>query len=376
MAILACALAGAGCAGAGSNGGGGGAGGAAAATGHGGTTGAAGSGQAGGTSGGAGRAGASGGSGPGGTTGNTGGTTVAAGSGGSSGNTGIAGAAGSAGAGGTTGAGGQGGSSLGGSGNAGAGGAAAGRGGSAGGGAAGGGTGGAAGSINPSDPRMAAMVLDGFALIKPCNDNVWGCCCNEDPKYENQHITKQFGGDPNVTYNVKLRIAGVSERYWYTGGMLDPVSKLFYTGGLPTINGPPPSTTPRPSACKIQPPKTDGPPNNFALGFTVPPEINPSDGCFNGFNIFAMIVSSPKKSYYLNYTQEFDGTDRQPHACYENDYTVTIPITGQAQLDFYVIDGDHHQVANTGQQMVPNVKTKQPYHGNFWEFTVLDVTTN
>jgi hypothetical protein len=80
-------------------------------------------------------------------------------------------------------------------------------------------------------------------------------------------------------------------------------------------------------------------------------------------------VSSPKKSYYLNYTQDFDGTDRQPHACYENDYTVTIPITGQAQLDFYVIDGDHHQVENTGQQMVPHVKTKQPYHGNFWEFT-------
>jgi hypothetical protein len=219
------------------------------------------------------------------------------------------------------------------------------------------------------------MVLDGFALIKPCTDNVSGCCCSEDPKYENQHITKTFGGDANVTYNVKLRIAGVSERYWYTGGTVDPVSKLFYTGGLPTVNGPPPGTTARPSACKIQPPKTDGPPDSYALGFTVPPEVNPSDGCFNGFNIFAMTVSSPKKSYYLNYTQEFDGTDRQPHSCYTNDYTVTIPVKGQAQLDFYVIDGDHHQVANTGTQMVPNVKTKQPYHGNFWEFTVVDVTT-
>jgi len=221
---------------------------------------------------------------------------------------------------------------------------------------------------------MAAMVLDGFAIIKPCKDNVTGCCCEEDPKYENQHITKMFGGDANVTYNVKLRIAGVSERYWYTGGTVDPVSKIFYTGGLPTVNGPPPGTTARPSACKIQPPKTDGPPNNFALGFTVPPEVNPSDGCFNGFNVFAMTVSSPKKSYYLNYTQEFDNADRQPHSCYTNDYTVTIPIKGQAQLDFYAIDGDHHQVANTGTQMVPNVKTQQPYHGNFWEFTVVDVT--
>jgi hypothetical protein len=293
----------------------------------------------------------------GGMTGDTGGTTTAGttGTAATGGGPGTGGTAGSAA--GTTGA---------------AGGAQAGAGGSQNGGA-----GGAAGgsSISPEQAKMAAMILDGLTLIKPCNDNVWGCCCNEDPKYENQHITKKFGGDPTVTYNVKLRVAGVSERYWYNGGTLDPVSKLFYAGGLPTVNGPPPSTTPRPSACKIQPPTTDGPPNNFALGFTVPPEINPSDGCFNGFNIFAMIVSAPKKSYYLNYTQDFDGTDRQPHACYVNDYTITIPIVGQAQLDFYVIDGDHHQVANTGTQMVPNVKTQQPYHGNFWEFTLLDVTT-
>jgi hypothetical protein len=260
--------------------------------------------------------------------------------------------------------------------------ASSGAGGSASGGTAGAAAGGAAGNggaggsqVDPGDAKAAAMVLDGLALIKPCNDNISGCCCSEDPMYENQHIVKMFGGNPNVTYNVKLRIAGVSERYWYTGGTVDPVSKLFYTGGLPTVNGPPPGTTARPSACKIQPPKTDGSPNNFALGFTVPPEVNPSDGCFNGFNIFALTVSSPKKSYYLNYTEEFDGADRQPHSCYTNDYTVTVPIQGQAQIDFYVIDGDHHQVANYGTQMVPNVKTKQPYHGNFLELSVVDVTT-
>jgi hypothetical protein len=282
-----------------------------------------------------------------------------------------AGAVGSSGTSGTSSPGGAAGAGAGGSADAGT--TAAGTGGVAGSGTAG--SAGAGGSsVDPGDPKAAAMVLDGLALIKPCNDNVTGCCCNEDPMYENQHIVKMFGGNPNVTYNVKLRVAGVAERYWYTGGSVDPVSKLFYTGGLPTVNGPPPSTTPRPSACKIQPPKTDGPPDNFALGFTVPPEVNPSDGCFNGFNIFAMTVSSPKKSYYLNYTEAFDDTDRQPHSCYTNDYTVTIPIQGQAQLDFYVIDGDHHQVANDGTQMVPNVKTKQPYHGNFFEFTVVDVT--
>lgn len=294
----------------------------------------------------------------------SGGQSGAGGSGGAA----VGGSAAGAGNGGTTAAGSAGvaGSGIGGSESGGGGGA---------GGAAVAGSGGGGGSnVDPGDAKAAAMVLDGLALLKPCTDNVTGCCCKEDPMYENQHIVKMFGGNPNVTYNVKLRIAGVSERYWYTGGTVDPVGKLFYTGGLPTVNGPPPGSTARPSACKIQPPKTDGPPDNFALGFMVPPEVNPSDGCFNGFNIFALTVSSPKKSYYLNYTQEFDGSDRQPHSCYVNDYTVTVPIQGQAQLDFYVIDGDHHQVANYGTQAVPNVKTKQPYHGNFLELTVVDVT--
>lgn len=77
---------------------------------------------------------------------------------------------------------------------------------------------------------------------------------------------------------------------------------------------------------------------------------------------------------HLNQTKDFDGVDRQPHSVYKTDYTVTIPITGQAQLDFYTIDGDHHQVTNNGTMTVPNVKTAQPYNGNFLELTVVAVT--
>jgi hypothetical protein len=78
----------------------------------------------------------------------------------------------------------------------------------------------------------------------------------------------------------------------------------------------------------------------------------------------------------LNYTNDFDNVDRQPHSVYKTDYTVTIPIKGQATIDFYVIDGDHHQVANTSMS-VPNIKSadiKQPYVGNFLELQVVDVT--
>jgi hypothetical protein len=209
-------------------------------------------------------------------------------------------------------------------------------------------------------------------------NNAGDCCCEELAANENQHLTKQFGGELGSTYNVTVRIAGVAERYWYSGGMLDTVSRIFYRGGLPTIHStsaPNNNLRPGQGACKIHPPETDA---QFALPFTVPTEVRPSDGCYNGFNIFAMTVSTPgqaaKQSYYLNYTTDYDNVDRQPHSVYKTDYTVTLPIPGQAVLDFYTIDGDHHQVTNNGTMTVPNLKTMQPYNGNFLEFTVVDVT--
>jgi len=252
-----------------------------------------------------------------------------------------------------------------------------------GGGLGGGGRSGGAGEPGGSDPRAAAEALDGFALLKPCFAPPSGCCCDENTAAlldtgmapENQHLMKQFGGEANVTYNVKLRVVGVAERYWYSGGMLDPVSKIFYTGGLPTIHStqaPNNNLSPGQGACKIHPPQTD---KSYPIPFTVPPEVAPADNCYNGFNIFAMTVSSPKQTYFLNYTTDVD-SDRQPHSVYKTDYTVSIPIAGQAKIDFYVIDGDHHQVANTNMS-VPNVKTttiKQPYSGNFLELQVVDVT--
>jgi len=311
------------------------------------------------------------------------GTTGSGGSSGSAG-TAAAGTTGSAGTAGAAGTGGGAGSSSGGGGAGGGAGGNGGTGGSSGGGAGGvgggAGAGGSAAGGSAGDARAAAAVLDGFALLKPCNNwkfsntnNSGDCCCEEIAANENQHITKQFGGDASVTYNVKVRIAGVAERYWYSGGVLDPTS-IFYVGGLPTIHStqaPNNNLQPGQGACKIHPPQTD---SQYALPFTVPVEVRPSDGCYNGFNIFAMTVSSPKQSFYLNYTTDYDGIDRQPHAVYKTDYTVTIPIAGGARLDFYTIDGDHHQVTNNGTMMVSSVKTAQPYNGNFLEFTVLDVT--
>ncbi len=61
-------------------------------------------------------------------------------------------------------------------------------------------------------------------------------CCPQDTAVKNQAISLQFGGDPEVTYNVTLHVRGV-EGCWYTGGLLELSSRTFYTVGVPTVGG-------------------------------------------------------------------------------------------------------------------------------------------
>ena len=199
-----------------------------------------------------------------------------------------------------------------------------------------GGSGGAAGS--GSNDRMAAQVLDGFAILKPCvssflvsgdASNRGDCCCEELAANENQHITKQFGGEANVTYNVTIRVAGVAERYWYSGGTFYGTGMVLYTGGLPTIHSAPaPNNNLRPGqgACKIHPPQTD---SQFALPFTVPVRLRPSDGCYNGFNIFAMTVVIAEAELLPELHRRLRRRRSPAPRLYKTDYTVTIPIRGE-----------------------------------------------
>jgi hypothetical protein len=238
------------------------------------------------------------------------------------------------------------------------------------------GLGGAAGG--PGDESAAAQVLSGYLLEKPCVDgyvpvpNV-NQTCPESPETETQHRTEHFGGDASVTYLVTLRVRGVNERHWYEGGSLD-TNQRVYVGGRPTAHSPlapDADFTPGQGACPMHPPETD---EKFKLPFELPTEIRPSDGCFNAYTIFALIVSAPKQTYYLNYTDDFDGKDRPAHVVHATDYSITVSIQGQAALDFFVVDGDHHQVTNDGSVSVEGLKVAQPYNGTVLQLDVLSVT--
>jgi hypothetical protein len=106
--------------------------------------------------------------------------------------------------------------------------------------------------------------------------------------------------------------------------------------------------------------------------FALPPELTPKDNCFNGFNVFALAVSQPTAHYYLNYTTDRN-SDRPPHAVYSDDYTVTIPIAGQAKLDFYIIGSDEHQCYNFSQVVAGVALPSTPYIGEFVQFDVTQV---
>jgi hypothetical protein len=229
-----------------------------------------------------------------------------------------------------------------------------------------GGTGGAsggAGGASPADDTAALAPLNRYQLLDPCDMTNYkvqpdpAAVCPQLDSVKNQHVSKKIAGDANVTYDVTLRVRGVVERYWYEGGTLDPVSKVFYTGGVPTVGG-------FASACKNK---------ASELPFQLPAEVTPKDGCFNGFNVFAMTVSEPKQHFYLNYTADKSG-DRPPHAVYSTDYTVKIQMKGQATLDFFIIGSDEHQCYNHDKIIEGVTLTSSPYIGNFLQFDVVQVT--
>ena len=59
---------------------------------------------------------------------------------------------------------------------------------------------------------------------------------------------------------------------------------------------------------------------------------------------------------------------------YESDYTVTIPIQGQAKLEFYIVGSDEHQCYNFSKTLTGVSTMPSPYIGQFVQFDVLNVT--
>jgi hypothetical protein len=305
---------------------GGGAGAGASASGSGGAgTGGAG-GMASGGSAGAGNAGASGAAGAGGSAGASGGAAGTAGA--------AAGQSGAAGGG----AAGMGGMSAGSSGASGSGGMSAGMGGAAGLGGASGASGSAGANAGTSGAAGAAGGLASiaenihqFRLEAPCIDaNHFGSDkqdnCDVAQNVDRQTFQRTIGGDNATTYDVKLRIRGLTEPNTYANGTLNP--PRFYVGGRTTQTG---------------------------------------------YTAYSLTVANPPEVYFFNYNATVG------HFVFALDYEVVIPMRGGTTVTFDVNGQssvpDGHGVSNRESVVIAGVPpAPDPFNGQFVQFDVVEVT--
>jgi hypothetical protein len=267
-------------------------------------------------------------------------TQAGAGSGARAGNAGAAGSASGGGAAGSTGAAGSagmGGTSGGGAagGTSGVGAGSAGMGGTSGGGTAGGTSGAGAGSAGMGGASGAGLLsiaadFNPFRIECPCKDaNHFGLDkqdnCDSLPEVDRQTHVKHLAGDPNVVYNVKIHVRGLTEPNTYVGGEL--LGDRFYTGG-----------------------------ETSAAGYTS----------------YMLTVSEPEEVYFFNYNPVTG------HLHFALDYEVVIPMKGGATVTFEVNGGksvpDGHGVSNRDRLVVPGVPpAPEPFNGQFVQFDVVTV---
>ncbi len=229
-----------------------------------------------------------------------------------SGGSGVTGGTGTAGANATVaGAGAGGANTLGGAAQAGDGGASA-------------GSGGAAGLL------ALATQIHQFRLECPCIDaDHFGLDkldnCDATPAVDRQTFAKKMGGDPNVTYDVTLRVRGNTEPNTYVNGKLE--QERFYTGGE--------TSTP-------------------------------------GYTAYMLSVAEPKEVYFFNYHPTTG------HIHFLIDYEVVIPMKGGTTVTFEVNGGksvpDGHGVSNREALVVPDVApAPDPFNGQLVQFDVVSV---
>ncbi|WP_159396995.1 hypothetical protein [Sorangium cellulosum] len=189
------------------------------------------------------------------------------------------------------------------------------------GGAGSGGAGGAggAGGSGGEDPRAAAASIDGFRWELPCDQDPGDHDeCSTSARVDE---TRTFGGSPDTTYQVTVRLRGVVEPMTYQGGTSDGMH--FRVGGSPT---------------------------------------DPS------YNIYSFAVSDPPEVYYLN------DNPNVGHDTFIIDHTKTIPIRGGATVTF-VGDGQNGiEIANYKHLVVDGIPpAPEPFIGQFIQLDVLSV---
>jgi lysozyme len=167
-----------------------------------------------------------------------------------------------------------------------------------------------------------AAALDGFRIELACTGAVSGFSCPSAPKTSG---IVTLGGDPAVTYSVRIRVRGVVEQKTYTGGTND--------GAYWQIGGTPGSDT---------------------------------------YNVYELDVPAPAGIFYMNRGAS------NIHYCVPLDYEQTVLMAGGTTVKLAADPVDAYEIANldeTGQPIL--VQDVPPYptafDGQFVQLNVVSV---
>jgi hypothetical protein len=182
----------------------------------------------------------------------------------------------------------------------------------------------------PPDASPAPFELTGMQWSIPCTGpiagNPPGCFCDMTSASYARVVTLQ--GDGSAHYTVTAQIAGVMEGFGYVGGSADGSSGWYVGGGI---------------------------------------------GTDTGDNNYAIIVSSPPQTYWLN-----DGSTGNSFSL-PFVYTATFPVDGDATVSFIANPGDNREwqgIDGSGQPItIPDFPAPPPVGGLYGQFAYVVITS-
>lgn len=192
--------------------------------------------------------------------------------------------------------------------------------------------GGSGGTTGGSDPKGFAAGLDGLFIDAPCQEPTPTPLPDEatcDHPADTQRIEENvvFGGDPATTYSVTLRVRGIWEPTFISGGEAPDAALPFKIGG------------------------------EVAAGNAI------------DYQQFFITVSDPAETYWLN---DYQYT---AHDIHKADYEIVIPVVGGATVTVVMNDGNERQIANYPEELFEDLPPydQEPTKGQLLRLDVVSV---
>ena len=189
------------------------------------------------------------------------------------------------------------------------------------------------GTTGGDDLLSFAGELDGLFIDAPCQDGTPTpladeATCDHPAGTQRMEESVVFGGDPATTYLLKLRVRGIWEPTFISGGEAPDAELPFKIGG----------------------------------------EV--AEGNAIDYQQYFITVSDPDETYWLN---DYQYT---AHDIHKADYEIEIPVVGGASVTVVMNDGNEREIANYPEEIFADMPPydQEPTLGQLLQLEVVSVT--